>query len=1379
MKRRTFRSYRLKIWLPLSSFLLFFCLLSGVVWGDYRNTLELAQQRTESTLQGILKRLKMRLEDAIAKDEREEIDQDFNLIDLQSGTEAIALIDDRDAVVASNNPIWRHRPASETLPGFDRGRLARARLTLHIDMRYDPQSQRYTVYVPVRFQSGKHALRSPNIGAVYYVYDNSYVESAMWRQLINNYALVWPAILVVFVLSWLIWNFLLFRPLQHLLPFIKQIAANDPAARNPLTGDGELAQLGRMLEQNHQTQQQTLRTLKQGEHVLAVTLQSVGNGLITTDTQGVIATMNPIAEQLTGWPAAEGIGQPVEKVLCVINVNTSEVISLPIRHVLKTRQLIRQTHQVLLHSRTGNTFHIEISSSPILDDEGDLYGVILTFNDVSDKYRLREQLHNEKRYLQHLIDYSATAIYSLLPKTKPEEGFRFNYGSIRLEQLSGFSIHEWETVEDLWRSRVHPNDLERVKDAVQQAVKKGRIVECYRFLHGDGRYRWIEDHLTSLTNAAGETYELLGDWLDITEIREAELKSQMLGVMLDQSINEIMVIDSKTLYFLHVNEGGLNNLGYSLAEFVKMTLLDVYPQYDMETLARLIAPLLLGKQSRLHFESVHRRKDGSRYPVEVWLQFHHNASDMLIVTALDITQRKQQEEKIKRLNNFYAVLTKINQAIVQIRNEAELFADVCEIVLEMDVVRMVWIGKLDAATATILPVAATGDRLHYLDELMISINPDLPEGQGPAGTAFRENRIVVVNDFQHDPMTALWHDNGSRLFGWKASCGVPIMLNHQPYALLNVYADQVHFFDAEVLDLLTELSLDLSFALGLYAREAVRRSAEQKMELWAKVFSQNREAVIIADHDNRIVSVNQAFTRITGYEEHDVLGKNSRLLSSGLHGKDFHRLLWKSLIENDFWQGELVERKKDGSLYTEWLSISVVRDEAGGIVNYIAIFTDITQLKAAKQQIEYMAHYDALTGLPNRLLLKARVDHEISIADRNKQTFALLFIDLDHFKNINDALGHSVGDQVLIEVGKRLLAAVRDEDTVARVGGDEFNIQLANTDWHGAAAVAKKIISALDEAIHYQHYQLHIQPSIGIGLYPENGDNFETLSRNADTALYKAKEHGRNQYQFFTPAMQQQTQRRMELERHLRNALENKELTVFYQPLFNTKTQRINGAEALLRWRHPELGWVSPSEFIPIAEECGLILSIGDWVLEQAIVQARRWHEASYLVSVAVNLSLAQFRANTLYETVRYFLEKYQLPPRFLELELTESIAMHNVEAAIEITRQLSELGVEISIDDFGTGYSSLSYLQRFSLNKLKIDQSFTRSMADNKESENIVDAIISLAKSLKMKTIAEGVETEQQWASYLQKDCDEIQGFYFSKPVPADEFGELLKRYC
>ncbi len=742
----------------------------------------------------------------------------------------------------------------------------------------------------------------------------------------------------------------------------------------------------------------------------------------------------------------------------------------------------------------------------------------------------------------------------------------------------------------------------------------------------------------------------------------------------------------------------------------------------------------------------------------------------------DINERKAQEVKIKRLSDFYASLSKINHAIVHINNEQDLFTTVCDIAADLEQIKLAWIGVPDMTSKRFIIKARSGKSQTYMTDLVISIDPNTPEGQGPSGRAFRGNRIIASNDFQADTSTAPWHSTPDNLVTWQSSCAIPILLNKQPYAVLTVYTNEINFFDADVLKLMGELSLDMSFALDSYAHEAARKIAEQQLELSGKVFNHSMEAIMITDSNNQIISVNPAFTTITGYSEAEVLNRNPSFIASGIQDKDFYQALWTALLKNNFWQGEIINRHKNGTTYNEWLSISAVRNTDNEIINYISVFTDITEYKEKELQIEHLAHYDALTDLPNRILLKSRLDYELIAAERHKKTFALLFIDLDHFKNINDSLGHSIGDQVLIEIGHRLLACVREEDTVARLGGDEFNILLTDSHVQGAGIIANKIMAALIEPINYQNHQLYLGASIGISLYPDDGDTYETLSQNADTALYQAKNNGRNQYQFFTAAMQEQTKRRMAIENDLRQALARNELKVYFQPQIDTQTEKIIGAEALLRWQHPNWGMVSPAEFIPVAEECGLILTIGDWVLEQSIEQARHWHDAGFNLTIAVNLSLAQFRANTLFEKVRQTLDYYQLPARYLELELTESIAMQSAEMAIEITRQLSQLDIKLSIDDFGTGYSSLNYLQRFSLDKLKIDQSFTRNMTENKDSENIIDTIISLAKILNLKTIAEGVETQQQLDMFKAKQCDEIQGFYFSKAITADEFMALIK---
>lgn len=934
-----------------------------------------------------------------------------------------------------------------------------------------------------------------------------------------------------------------------------------------------------------------------------------------------------------------------------------------------------------------------------------------------------------------------------------------------------------EVLDSDWMHITHPDDIQDYIYGISllNARKATVINTTKRYIRLDNSIVWVKLSNFPIGTDTPNQYHLQMIE-DITETRLSDQKNQQLGSILEHSFNEIYIFNSKSLYFEYVNQGGINNLGFSLDELKRMTPLDIKPELNLALFADLIMPLLNGEQNQLRYETVHQRKNGSCYPVEICLQIYRTPPYYFVAICLDISQRKAHEEKIKRLNNFYASLSKINHAIVQINNEADLFATVCTIVANLQQVKLAWMGRPDALSNLIIPVAVAGELQDYISNIVISIDPDRPEGQGPSGLAYRENRIVTVNDFQADPITLHWRDNTETCFAWGASCSIPISLNQKPYVVLNVYSNERDFFDEDVLNLMAELSLDLSFALDSYAHETSRVVAKEKLELTAKVFSQSREAIVITDKNNRIVSVNRAYTDITGYQEQDALGVDPKCLASGRHDKEFYRGMWETLLKDNFWQGELWNRHKNGTVYPEWLTISVVRDKDDEIVNYIAIFTDISLHKNKEQEIERLAHYDSLTDLPNRRLLKLRVGNELIGAQRYKKAFALLFIDLDHFKNINDSLGHSVGDQVLIEVGRRLLRCVRKEDTLAHLGGDEFNILLANCNVNGATLAAYKIIASLTEPIVYQNHQLYITPSIGISLYPDHGDSYDILFKNADMAMYQAKNLGRNQCQFFTKTMQKQAQRRMEIESDLRHAILRNELVVYFQPQVNTQTGQIIGAEALLRWRHPDWGMVSPLEFIPIAEECGLILSIGDWVLEQSIAQAKQWHEAGFLLTIAVNISLAQFKAHILVEKVQKTLELNQFPAQYLELELTESIAMKNAEVAIEITHQLTRLGVELSIDDFGTGYSSLSYLQRFSLHKLKIDQSFTKNMTVNSDSENIVDAIISLAKSLKLKIIAEGVETKEQLELFKRKKCDEIQWYYFGKPMPADEFMALIK---
>lgn len=447
-------------------------------------------------------------------------------------------------------------------------------------------------------------------------------------------------------------------------------------------------------------------------------------------------------------------------------------------------------------------------------------------------------------------------------------------------------------------------------------------------------------------------------------------------------------------------------------------------------------------------------------------------------------------------------------------------------------------------------------------------------------------------------------------------------------------------------------------------------------------------------------------------------------------------------------------------------------------IRIVGAVSDITERKRSEEDIHFLANFDPLTRLPNRIQLNDHFRYAISVAKRNKGQLALMFLDLDHFKDINDSLGHSVGDTVLIELAKRLSLLLRAEDTVTRLGGDEFILLLPGVDQLGAAQVAQKLLDTISTPYLIEHQNLTLTASIGIAVYPEDGMDLETLSKSADTAMYRAKQEGRQHYRFFTQEMQKQSERNLQLVNALRHALEYEQLYLHYQPQVAIQNNLIIGAEALLRWQHPTLGIVSPAEFIPVAEESRLILPIGEWVLRTAIRQAKVWmNEGFSPMIMAVNLSAVQFRHPDLPELITRLLDEEGLPPEYLELELTEGVAMHNPEKVIAVMEKLHERGIRMSIDDFGTGYSSLSYLKKFKAYKLKIDQSFVRDISTDPDDKAIVSAIINLAKSLGLQTIAEGVETVEQLAFLHKQDCNEMQGYLFSKPLPVEQFSALLKK--
>ena len=549
------------------------------------------------------------------------------------------------------------------------------------------------------------------------------------------------------------------------------------------------------------------------------------------------------------------------------------------------------------------------------------------------------------------------------------------------------------------------------------------------------------------------------------------------------------------------------------------------------------------------------------------------------------------------------------------------------------------------------------------------------------------------------------------------------------------------------------------------------RETELRLQLAMEVFHQGSEGILITDQHNRITSVNRAFEMITGYAEAELLGKTPAVLKSGRQPPEFYAQLWRQLLANGHWEGELWNRRKDGVVYPQRVSISRIAGEDDESVSHVAVFTDVSQHKLAQEEIERLAFYDILTGVPNRYLLRDRVEQAIRAANRSEQRFALIFMDIDHFKEINDLHGHDVGDVVLVELALRLQTALRAQDTVSRQGGDEFVLLLSDLDQAGVQQCVTKVFAALAPPLAVGDAKLRFTASLGVAMFPEDGRAYKELMKNADTAMYQAKAAGRNGVAFFSAAMAAKVERRGAIEAGLRAAVERGELSVVYQPKVDLASGRPAGVEALLRWHSAQLGPVSPDEFIPIAEESGLIVTMGNWVLAQSLAQMVAWQQQGLgRIVVSVNVSSAQFWRQDFPQVVVDLLRDTGVPPADLELELTERLALRNPDQGVAIMHRLKAVGVALSMDDFGTGYSSLSYLSRLPVDVLKVDQSFVRDLGRDPSDEIIVRAIVQLARTLGLRTVAEGVETTAQVDFLTACGCHMGQGYLFSRPMPPDD---------
>jgi len=731
----------------------------------------------------------------------------------------------------------------------------------------------------------------------------------------------------------------------------------------------------------------------------------------------------------------------------------------------------------------------------------------------------------------------------------------------------------------------------------------------------------------------------------------------------------------------------------------------------------------------------------------------------------------------KKLNRLLKFLSHTNTFVQRQTTRQSLLDAVCHAAVEKGGFRLAWVGMDDDPN---LAAWAVDDP--SLEELAL-------QKQAPAVLQACHGALGVMKDggpvHCEKPRTdcqTSWLAAALKQ-GSEHTYTVPLMVGNKIVGVFEVYAKESEQFGEDEEAILNEVGNGLSVALTNFEHEESRKQAETELRISATAF-ESQECIMITEANGEILRVNEAFTKDTGYTAEEIVGHTPRLLKSGHHNAAFYQEMWQILGSTGMWQGEIWGRRKNGELYPKYQSISAVKGEGGVITHYVAAHIDITERKTAEKEIQLLEFYDPLTHLPNRRQLMGRLQHALASSDCIGREGALMLIDLDNFKILNDTRGHDTGDLLLQQVARRLESCVRDGDTVARLGGDEFVVILESLSEHPVEAaeqtkaVGEKILASLSQTCQLDTSEYHCSASIGATLFKGSSQAITELMKQADIAMYQAKNAGRNTVRFFNPQMQDNITARAALEGDLRKAIKKQQFQLYYQIQMDSSFRPL-GAEALIRWIHPERGMVSPMEFIPLAEETGLILPIGQWVIEMACAQLNAWQQDLQTrgLVLAVNVSAKQFRQPDFVFQVKNVMQRYSVNPGLLKLELTEGMLLEDIEETIATMNTLNRIGVKFSLDDFGTGYSSLQYLKRLPLAQLKIDQSFVRDIATNSNDREIVQTIIAMAKSLNLEVIAEGVETEEERQILLNKGCASFQGYLIGRPMPITRFEALLNQ--
>jgi len=946
-----------------------------------------------------------------------------------------------------------------------------------------------------------------------------------------------------------------------------------------------------------------------------------------------------------------------------------------------------------------------------------------------------EEVKQRKEQYDHLVSNIPVGVYLL--QTGAGGRFNFKYVSPRFCSMLDVIADEVYRDSSIPFGAIHPDDLPGFIELNQEAVKTGKPFswEGRTSVHGTVRWLQIESRPEFL-----EDGDILWDGIatDVTDRRLAQLELLRNQEML----NEAQRLGQLGSWELDLLSGELRWSD----EIYRMFELDpaqFKPSY--ENFLNVIHPDDRDKVNQAYTQSL---QDKQPYDVLHRLLFadgrikwvrEHCSSDFdasgkplrSVGAVQDITEQKLAEAAIQKSSSrITTLLNSVAEGIygVDMRGNCT-FVNAAGLHL---------LGYSDESELV-------GKHVHEL------IHHTRPDGSFYPAAECRLYRCLASRENIHVDDEVFWRKDGSSF---------PVDYWSRPTTLEGEEGAVITFMDI-----------------------SLRKQSEEVMRVAAAAF-ETHEGIMITDAHSKILRVNKAFQVITGYSAEDVLGRNPRILSSGKQGKEFYTEMWRVLLDEGAWSGEIWDRRKSGEIYPKWLTISAVKNEYGETTEYVAIFSDITERKRAEEEIRNLAFYDALTGLPNRRLLIDRFNLALSVSARSHHCGAVLFLDMDKFKTLNDTMGHDYGDLLLVEVARRIQTCVRETDTVARLGGDEFVVLIEEIGANMKDAsqkvslVAEKIRAILSEPYKLKDSEYHSSPSIGVAMYLGNAESVDALMKYADLAMYQAKDSGRNAVRFFDPLMQQTVESRAKIETDLRGALSKQQMQLYYQIQVDSEHRPI-GAEALIRWLHPERGMVSPGVFIPVAEESALILEIGNWVIETACRQLAVWAQDEQLrhLVLAINVSAQQFRQGNFVSQLEAAIVRHGITFECLKLELTESVVLENVSDVVAKMHVLKALGIRLSLDDFGTGYSSLSYLKQLPLDQLKIDQSFVRDITTDPNDAVMVKTIIDMAKNFRLNVIAEGVETEAQLTFLKESECMAYQGYFFSKPVPVSEFEELARR--